>query len=225
MAKNFALLIKEEIVKRFSSVVSEEIRQHNLAIQRSNADIKSMQAELDSYKLQIKKLYSENLKLHEETREQFRKEKESLESVFSSQRDFVNGISAKIENYILDFVDVASTLCKRSDHENCKDELLNKIHNLSLKIQQDKKDIDEQIARSSFENRKNIDHYSDEFRTSLSDMNKAITLTNNTANTDRIDSVGILRELQIHKKSVFISEKKIENLYTLIERLTKRIDS
>ena len=219
--KNFASLIKDEIVKRFSSVVSEEIRQHNLAIERSDASIRAMQTELDQYKLQIKKLYAENLKLHEDTREQFRKEKESLESVFSSQRDFVNGISAKIENYILDFVDVASTLCKRSDHENCKDELLNKIHNLSLKIQQDKKDIDEQIARSSFENRKNIDHYSDEFRNSLSDMNKAITLTNNMASTDRIDSVGVLRELQIHKKSVFIIEKKIENLYTLIERLTK----
>ena len=225
MAKNFALLIKEEIVKRFSSVVSEEIRQHNLAIERSDANIRAMQAELDSYKLQIKKLYAENLKLHEETREQFRKEKESLEAVFSSQRDFVNGISAKIEGYVLDFLAEASTLCKRSDHQECKDELLNKIHNLSLKIQNDKKDINEQIARSAFENRKNIDHYSDEFRTSLADMNKAITLTNNTAATDRIDSVGVLRELQIHKKSVFITEKKIENLYTLIERLTQRIDA
>ena len=39
----------------------------------------------------------------------------------------------------------------------------------------------------------------------------------------KLDSTGVLKEIQVYKKSMFIIEKKIENIYTLIERLDKRI--
>jgi len=38
------------------------------------------------------------------------------------------------------------------------------------------------------------------------------------------DKDTVLKEIRIYEKSMFIIEKKIENLYTLIERLTKRVD-
>lgn len=38
----------------------------------------------------------------------------------------------------------------------------------------------------------------------------------------RIDRDGVLKEIRTYEKTVFIIEKKIENLYTLVERLTKR---
>jgi len=38
----------------------------------------------------------------------------------------------------------------------------------------------------------------------------------------RLDKEGVLRELRIYEKSMFIIEKKIENIYTLIERINKR---
>jgi hypothetical protein len=38
----------------------------------------------------------------------------------------------------------------------------------------------------------------------------------------RIDKEGVLKEVRIYEKSMFIIEKKIENIYTLIERINKR---
>jgi hypothetical protein len=38
----------------------------------------------------------------------------------------------------------------------------------------------------------------------------------------RLDKEGVLKQIRIYEKSMFIIEKKIENIYTLIERLNKR---
>ena len=38
----------------------------------------------------------------------------------------------------------------------------------------------------------------------------------------KLDRDGVLKQVQIYEKSMFIIEKKIENIYTLIERINKR---
>lgn len=41
-------------------------------------------------------------------------------------------------------------------------------------------------------------------------------------NINKLDREGILREIKIREKELFVIEKKIENIYTLIERINKR---
>jgi hypothetical protein len=41
-------------------------------------------------------------------------------------------------------------------------------------------------------------------------------------NVTKIDREGVLKEIRIYGKTIFIIEKKIENIYTLIERINKR---
>lgn len=38
----------------------------------------------------------------------------------------------------------------------------------------------------------------------------------------KMDRDGVLKEVRIYEKTIFIIEKKIENIYTLIERINKR---
>lgn len=38
----------------------------------------------------------------------------------------------------------------------------------------------------------------------------------------RLDKEGVLKEVRIYERAVFVVEKKIENIYTLIERINKR---
>jgi len=45
------------------------------------------------------------------------------------------------------------------------------------------------------------------------------------SNSNKIDREGILKEIRIREKELFIIEKKIENIYTLIERINKRGES
>jgi len=40
----------------------------------------------------------------------------------------------------------------------------------------------------------------------------------------KIDREGVLKEIRTYKKDMFYIEKKIENIYTLIERLNKRVE-
>ena len=39
----------------------------------------------------------------------------------------------------------------------------------------------------------------------------------------RIDRDGVLKEIRIYDKTIFIMEKKIENIYTLIERIDRNL--
>jgi len=44
----------------------------------------------------------------------------------------------------------------------------------------------------------------------------------NNFHVTKIDREGVLKEVRVWEKTIFIIEKKIENIYTLIERINKR---
>jgi archaellum component FlaC len=41
-------------------------------------------------------------------------------------------------------------------------------------------------------------------------------------NSSKLDREGVLKEVRIWEKTIFIIEKKLENIYTLIERINKK---
>jgi hypothetical protein len=49
--------------------------------------------------------------------------------------------------------------------------------------------------------------------------------TESNFNVSKLDRDGVLKEIRIYEKTIFIIEKKIENIYTLIERIKKRGES
>lgn len=59
-----------------------------------------------------------------------------------------------------------------------------------------------------------------------SDINKKLLESTEKAERDfsiaQIDKDSVLKEVRIYKKDMFVIEKKIENIYTLIERINKR---
>lgn len=44
-------------------------------------------------------------------------------------------------------------------------------------------------------------------------------------NVTKIDREGVLKEIRVYEKTIFIIEKKLENIYTLIERINKKGES
>lgn len=58
------------------------------------------------------------------------------------------------------------------------------------------------------------------------DMEQKIALLNEKGEMNfsllRMDKDGVLKEIRIYEKTMFIIEKKIENIYTLIERMQKK---
>jgi archaellum component FlaC len=61
------------------------------------------------------------------------------------------------------------------------------------------------------------------FRTELKErMDEQDKKVDSNFSVSRIDKDGVSKEIRSYQKSIFIIEKKIENIYTLIERINKR---
>jgi hypothetical protein len=53
----------------------------------------------------------------------------------------------------------------------------------------------------------------------LDELNEKIAIKSNAS---RLEKDGVLKEVRVWEKSIFVIEKKLENIYTLIERINKR---
>lgn len=65
-----------------------------------------------------------------------------------------------------------------------------------------------------------------EINKNISDLSKQISLLKEKVdvnfNLSTLDKEGVLREVRLYKNDVFVIQKKIENIYTLIERINNK---
>jgi hypothetical protein len=67
-----------------------------------------------------------------------------------------------------------------------------------------------------------FDKYKESTENKLQDIINSIE---RNFNITKIDREGVLKEIRVWEKTILIIEKKIENIYTLIERINKRGES
>ena len=117
---------------------------------------------------------------------------------------------------------------------------LQELHNtfsLKSELEKSKKELESQIKESgmshisSFQNLQQelkslFQRLEKEFSELKSDITKKVNEFDEKVETkfslSKLDKEAVLNELRVYKKGMFIIEKKIENLYTLIERINKR---
>jgi len=220
---NFRDLIREELVKRFEDVVVEEMRKHSAAVLKTNNELKYLHDLFENFKKDLELLKNQNKSDYKETQEISRKEIARIEQAFDSQRRFMKTNASHMD-------EVADSLQKKID--NLVD--IEEFSDLKNYCSETRKDISE-MSNDSMETITKILHtYSLEASKALEDhkretSSKMEVLGNDHVvaaqllDTYRVDARGVLKELQIYKKSVLILEKKIENLYTLIDRLQKKV--
>lgn len=115
--------------------------------------------------------------------------------------------------------DCLSLSAKKSDLHNLKKEVADHIAEKDL--EQDREFENYQfLVKHSFESLKQ------DIANLRSDMDKKFKELDNKIESrfslSLMDKEGILKEVRVYKKSMFIIDKKIENIYTLIERINKR---
>ena len=66
----------------------------------------------------------------------------------------------------------------------------------------------------------------DDLNKLISDMEQQFVQVNHKANVNfsisRLDREAVVKEIRVYEKTIFIIEKKLENIYTLIERINQR---
>lgn len=216
-------MIKEELVKRFDSVVRDEIKRHDLSVERSDKDISLLKELFVGFKKDHEKLRIEHASSFKETQDLFNEECRNQKNSFDSQKRSIRENCKRVEEFIEDF-------------KNKTDEFMTSeaFDEYGVYVEESFLTLKKNIGDSSNIQDKNLLKFKNTivdvleqsdgiFDENLENVNEKIEYLKGKFEEYRVDSVGVLRELQVYKKTVFIMQKKIENLYTLIERLNKKV--
>ncbi len=216
-------MIKEELVKRFDSVVREEIRAHDISVKRADKDISLLKELFIGFKKDHEKLRIQNSDSFNKTQDLFTQECLNNQKDFNNQRRFITESSKRVEECIEDF--------KKKIDEFVTCEALEKycfyvnetFLTLNKKISDSSNLQDKNFHKSEIKLMGILEESQVVCNKNLEKLNETIKSLKERFEEYRVDALGILKELQVYKKTVFIMQKKIENLYTLIERLNKKV--
>jgi hypothetical protein len=217
------MIKRNDLAKQFELVVKQEIINHNAQISQTNDSLNEFREALRDIEDKIFKIVGkENSNysiLRSELREiatdfnnrmcsqeAYTRDLENIIKNFGGNSQNINEICESFREKIIDIED-SITVIKKSFQE-----LYCKVRNLENKT--------EDLSNSSL---KRACDYTDKALSqheskecAAQKVKKELKLQ---MDVDRVDFTGIMREMAVLKKESYVNEKKIENLYTLIERL------
>ena len=222
---NFSSIIRQELVKRFDGVVQEEIKKTQKYIDYTRSIISIIKEKQDEQQKDFIKF----LRILEDFEKKFEKKFEvkisQIEENFETQRKYIRKNNSHIEEFKNFFEEKCRKFIDYSVFNTFRNEL-NSVHN---SIYEYIKSETRSFIKLFSEREKAYDHSREsikkEFESLKRNLNEELICLQEKNNIYLIEIEGFRRENEILKKSLFIIEKKIENIYTLIERMKKEEDA
>lgn len=219
------MLNRQKIVDQFEQLVQQEIKNHNDQVLATNMTMAKFQQKL----IELRGLAENMSAIADSKVQRFRTELDLLRTSVLELKD--KTISHSNTN-----------LSERSRIEKKQNELLDSVVSLNTSV----KNIETHIARiddfniqtrqcivnllgmvneETYQTRKINEYQNKKVKEEILSIPSGIPELKNELEqkiaTSYVDFQGAMRELEIVKRTSFIQEKQIENLYTLIERLEK----
>lgn len=204
---------------RFDALVKKEMQEHQHLISSHNKEMQALREEVRLCLQKCESLSDRNekelseLKDRSENHIQILKEKiESHKIIIAEQKKCIDSLHERLngfhENYASKLVLEKSkkeieakvseaTMSHLISFQDCQRACKELFTSLNEKIEKIQSDIRDTVFKT-------MEHWEEKFLQA------------------KLDKEGIERELIRYKKSMFYIEKKIENIYTLIERINKR---
>lgn len=213
---NLKDLIKDEVVSRFEDVVKEEIRKHNLALEKTDKQLALLLDMFEKYQHSNENLHHKNNQKYDEMMSLFHSEKKTMEKDFSRHNEHLRNLEAlcKEEKEKYNFV----TKQESNEKFECFSEEFNAYKD-RVDEMKEKIECSFYTALNNFK----IEVLSELYKLQdvIKDFEKKLHVYEEKLETNIVDAKGITRMMKIDQKSIFIIEKKIENIYTVIERMKK----
>lgn len=221
------MLRKKDIVKQFELVVKQEIIEHNKAVEASNLSLNYLTTKLAEYK----KIIDSRMLKTENRLDSIQREVDVCHSSFSSMyADFKklksDQFNLNTRNYNeIEIIDQSVETVHRNQQKSEKliDSLEEDIIIINKAIDALAKVGDSRDQRLTNRIIKSIKIMKEEILYSPSEAEAVKKELIEKLSMNKIDNEGLIREITILKKDCFIKEKQIENLYTLIERISKKL--
>ena len=221
------MLKRNDLAKQFELVVQQEIKNHNDQMLATNLAVNELRLDIDKISKSLHlstSLHDSNIKIRDVQDEHqcdvINKLLQKLDSHINDQR-ILNERNSKED---LDKVEAIDRLFKMIE------KLTDKLSSLSEYVQVNSDSISSisESMHSSLESleRKNaasLKNFKNEIASLPSEAQEVKKELQKQMSIDRVDFTGLLKELRGYKKENLIIDKKFEHIYTLIERLDKRI--
>lgn len=219
------MINRNDLAKQFELVVQQEIKNFNDSLTNVYALINELKEQIAD----VKQLYmnghaalSSRSKLMEVSHKQL---VDCIDTLRQKHESFSNDQRVINKAHADEFFDMSQLVTRKIDIDNRFSEKLTTLHGELLKTKQT---VDQSIASIS----ENVNQLYRLIKKDMVALKVEILSTPTEARVfkkqleDKIDShildvQGVLKEILISKKETHILEKKIENLYTLFERLKK----
>ena len=221
------MIKRNDLAKQFELVVQQEIKNHNDQMLATNLN-------LNKHDLDICKITERIDGLNSRVDSEILRISSSQDSLKEYVASIVKGIDSSINDVFQFYEKSNSTTNKLANDfagmelkvESLKNEIATlKIATLNINesIEKLSKTVIREVSELRRTYREEIAKAKDEITSLPSEAQSVKKEISERLNVDRVDFSGLLKELRGYKKETFIQEKKLENLYTLIDRLDKRI--
>ena len=216
---NFRDLIKEELVNRFEDVVKNEINEFRKSQDNISSRFIQIESQLKLLHSEVKYLKDFVTKKCEDVYIKCEQDKNNLEKSFDEQRKFIRVNSDAITTHIKENSHILESFADQSNVEKSFEFVNVEIKGIKNELHRAKEEAKNEdfilktVLQGYFDVKSNF------LQDELSDLAKDFSDVKSKISCFSVDNEGFLRELKCCKKEAFVQEKKIENIYTLIERL------
>lgn len=222
------MLRKKDLAKQFELVVKQEIQNHNASILANNQRLNTIEESI----LETQKTLKEQIAAIKSAMVNEAVYKERKEDISKSYKQKLENEVYNLRDLFLEFGDDLKKQIKTISEntiESLSVEELKQIFNRYDKKFLESEEIVKQLT-ASYDKREQqrqdkvvkwkdsilevINEYVDQIKTVIQKVSEL-----------QVDITGFKKMLKSSDRNIYLSEKKIENLYTLIERLNKRLDN
>ena len=221
-APSISALIKDELVHRFEALTKEEVRQHKLAIEKTELKINKLQKSYDELLYVYEGLKSNLSTIREELKNDYQKERLKLSDEFDSQRIVIKDNDKSIKELICSVVEIMQSVVTHEELESV-------VRNIIQTISQNRTDTHKEIENQSLLNKKIIDELekhleflNNKIHDDVKTVSKSLDVYSRDLSQNKVDAAGVIREILVYKKSMFILEKKVEHLFTELETIQSK---
>lgn len=221
------MLKKNDLVKQFELVVKQEIIEHNKFIEANNQAMQSIRIHIAVLEEKITEtlnfLKAEIADNKDSMLELFNLIEECGSKTLNASAEMKIKLAKSEDDLKRDITELAKEFTSKSSFSKYREICTDKFDLLS-------KTIEDTSTIFSMQHKIISNKFSEEFKKYNEKVTEVpITLKKfqkeliKKIEEQKIEKDGVSKEIEVLKKTVFVNEKKIENLYTLIERLNKKL--
>jgi predicted nucleic acid-binding Zn-ribbon protein len=218
---NFSALVKQEMVSRFQDVVTNEINEHRDAYVALGKAIEGINSRISELKIELDNLSKKSWTDCQNVIDAFLLEKTKLQEDFENQRKFIRTNTSDIQQHIRDVNESVCQFVKRSKFDDDLSNVKKECDSIKITIS----DQSNTHAILLDETSKTIVRYTQEEIQKNLEVNeklgKKIDEFARKMDEYMVANEGFIRDMKVLKKTNFIIEKNIENLYTLMNKTSK----